>query len=75
MKFKKLGLAFFSLGAFILFFFTVFGFLWLLVGLPAPSAMTKGALAMFGAFAPPTGALLMVIGGLIYGARGKEVIK
>lgn len=75
MQFKKLSLVFCSLGAFILFFYTIFSFLWLLVGLGPPLFMIKGALALFGAFAPPIGAFLMVIGGFIFGTRGKEASK
>lgn len=75
MQAKTLGLIFFALGAFILHFTTTLGFLWLLVGLPSPFpppetiATSGGTAAVLGGFITPTGALLMVIGGYVYGRK------
>ena len=66
---KRLGLSFFSVGAFFMFVHTTLPFLWALVGIPLayPLTTTQGMLAILPGFTPAIGALLMVVGGLIYG--------
>jgi hypothetical protein len=77
MQNKRLGLALFSLGVFLVYVYTTIPFIWALVGIPLhyPLMTTEGVLAMLPGFMPPLGALLLVVGGLIYGREAKEVIK
>ena len=77
MKNENWGIVVFVLGIVVMFVYTAFSFLWAFSGtsLAYPLAITTsselvGAIAFF---APPAGALLMVIGGLFYGLNGKEV--
>jgi len=71
MQAKTLGLIIFFLGVLIAFYTTVLGFIWLLVGLPAPGTQTEltVTVAVLGGFITPFGALLMVVGGLVYGKK------
>jgi hypothetical protein len=64
---KTLAVIVFGVGILLMNFYTSFAYLWLVVGLPIPS-FTGGA---FGAFAPPLGAVLLFVAGLIY-ARGSK---
>ena len=77
MKNKRLGLALFALGVFSLFVHTTLPFLWYLVGitLDYPLASTEGILFILPGITPAIGALLLVVGGLVYGLEAKEVIK
>ena len=77
MQSKTWGLVFFALGIFSMHVHTTLPFLWELVGIPLayPLAATEVLLGILPGFTPPIGAVLMVIGGLIYGRQGKEVIK
>lgn len=77
MKHETWGIVIFILGILTLFAYTTFSFLWASSGISSSyplalktSSELVGAIAFF---APPTGALLMVIGGLIYGLKAKEV--
>jgi hypothetical protein len=74
MQAKILGLIIFFLGVLIACYTTVLGFIWLLIGLPAPGTQTELTVtaAILGGFITPFGALLMVIGGLIYGKRERR---
>ncbi|MCK4429781.1 MAG: hypothetical protein KAW19_00615 [Candidatus Aminicenantes bacterium] len=74
MQAKTLGLIIFFLGVLIAFYTTVLGFIWLLVGLPAPGIQTELTVtaAVLGGFITPFGALLMVVGGLVYGKKERR---
>lgn len=77
MSRKSLSLVLFVLGAFLAHVHTTLPFLWGLVGIPwvYPLRVPQGALAMLGGFTPPIGAVLMVIGGWIYGRKTEEVAR
>jgi len=68
---------FLVLGVVLLHVHTKLPFLWGLVGIPwdYPLRVPEGALAMLGGFTPPIGALLMVIGALMYGREVEEVAR
>ena len=77
MKHESWGIVIFVLGILVMFAYTAFSFLWAFSGVSSSyplalktSSELVGAIAFF---APPAGALLMVIGGLIYGLGVKEV--
>lgn len=77
MKHETWGIVIFVLGILTMFAYTAFSFLWAFSGIPSsfPLALNTsselvGAIAFF---APPAGALLMVIGALVYGLNNKEV--
>jgi hypothetical protein len=74
MRTTTLGIVIFCLGILIACYTTVLGFIWLLVGLPAPGAQTELTVtaAVLGGFITPFGALLMVIGGLVYGKKERR---
>jgi len=76
MRNKRLGLALFSLGVLLINLYTTIPFIWALVGIPAPYPLvtTEGVLAVLPGFAPPLGAVFLVVGGLFYGQEPKEVI-
>lgn len=71
---KTSGLSLFSVGVFLMFVYTVLPFLWALVGIPLsfPLMAEKGVLAMLPGFTPPIGAVLMVIGAIIYGREARR---
>ena len=78
---KMWGLVFFALGIFSMHAFMTGNF-WLIVLGIIPAATLFGivpAMGLWGTLTwglgPPIGAVLMVIGGLIYGRRVKEVTK
>jgi hypothetical protein len=77
MQNKRIGLALFALGAFFVFVHTTLTFLWALAGitLDYPLTSTEGVLSILPGFTPAIGALLLVVGGLVYGLGAKEVIK
>ena len=70
---KNWGIAVFVLGIIVMFLYTTFSFLWALSGISSQYPISlEGKSELVGAFAffaPPIGALLMVIGGLIYGKK------
>ena len=71
MTSKRLGLAVFALGALILHLYTTLLYLWALVTHSLrtfPLMLPVSMLALIG-FTPPIGALLLVVGGLIYGRQ------
>lgn len=79
MQGKTSGLAVYALGIFCMHVLMTLNF-WLIVVRIVPTGTLWGILpatSLGGALAwglgPPIGAVLMVIGGLIYGRRGKEV--
>jgi hypothetical protein len=76
---KTWGLVVFALGIFCMHAFMTVNF-WLIVVGIVPGATLYGvvpATSLVGGLAwglgPPVGAVLMVVGGLIYGRKGKEV--
>lgn len=73
---KKLGMAIFILGIVTMFMYTTFTFLWALAGpaLPFPLSVENESFGLFQLLTPPLGAALMVIGGLIFGKKEKEVV-
>jgi len=72
MQSKIWGLVLFALGVFSMHVYTTALFLWSLMGIPL--AYPSVPLSIWAYFVP-VGAVLMVIGGLIYGRKAKEVIK
>jgi hypothetical protein len=76
---KRWGLAVFTLGVFFMHILMTVNFWLIVVGIVpdatlygiVPSTSTWGGLAW--GLGPPVGAVLMVIGGFIYGRRAKEV--
>jgi len=77
MQNKNWGIAVFILGIIVMFLYTTFSFLWAFAGISSPYPIAlEGKSELVGAFAffaPPIGALTMVIGGLVYGLKSKEV--
>jgi hypothetical protein len=81
MQAKTWGLVIFALGIFCMHILMTVNF-WLIVVGVVPEATLWGivsATSLWGGLAwglgPPIGAVLMVIGGLIYGRKPKEVVK
>ena len=74
MQAKILGLLLFSVGVFLVFVHTTLPFIWALVGIPFayPLAPTEGIMVALLGFTPPIGAILMVLGGLIYGREARS---
>jgi len=71
MSNKKIGLITFIVGVLALHMNATIGFFWLLSGLPVPAAPehTSGIEVLLSGFITPLGALMMVIGGAIYGYK------
>jgi hypothetical protein len=74
MKSKTVGLILFFLGLVTISWSTVVGFIWLLAGFPAPEMGSEPtiAAALIGGSITPFGALLMVVGGFIYGSKERR---
>ena len=74
MNKNNLGIVIFLLGIFFLFMHTTSPFLWLLIGIayPYPLSSNQGILFYLQGFSPPIGAILMVLGGLIYGRGARS---
>jgi len=72
MQSKTWGLVLFALGVFSMHVYTTASFLWALMGIPL--AYPSVPPSIWG-YSVPIGAVLMVIGGLVYGKKAKEVIK
>lgn len=80
MKGKKLGLAIFFLGAFLVHAYTTLQFLWHAFRIPLayPLIPPDPLVMFFFGYSAPIGALLMVLGGLTYGfnaTREKEAAR
>jgi hypothetical protein len=73
MQGQRLGLIFFALGAFLVNVHTTLAFLWVVVGMPlaAYPFLFKG-LPYLPGFTPVVGAVLMVVGSLIYGREARR---
>lgn len=73
MNHEQWGKVVFVLGIIVMFLYTTFSFLWAMAGIstPYPLEIKSGSelVGAFAFFAPPIGALLMVVGGLIYGKK------
>ncbi|UCE40176.1 MAG: hypothetical protein JSV17_11995 [Candidatus Aminicenantes bacterium] len=74
MNSKTIGLIVFFLGLVIINWTTTIGFIWLLAGLPAPKMPAEPTVmaAIFGGSITPFGAVLMVVGGLVYGKKERR---
>lgn len=74
MQHRKLSLSLFYLGVALMLVHTTLPFLWELAHIPwaYPLVSTNGILAILPGFSPPIGALLMVLGGLIYGREARS---
>jgi hypothetical protein len=74
MQGQRSGLVFFALGAFIVHVYTTLLFLWALTDMPlaAYPLMLPQGLRMFIGFVPPIGAVLLVVGSLIYGREARR---
>jgi hypothetical protein len=74
MQSQRLGLVLFALGAFLVHVHTTLAFLWAAVGMPlaAYPLLFKRISPYLPGFTPAIGAVLLVVGSLIYGreARG-----
>ena len=77
MQSRTWAWVFLALGAFVVHAHTTLLYLWQLVGIPGayPLIATEGPLLALAGFTPPIGALVMVIGGLIYGRETEEVAR
>ena len=73
MQGRRLGLALFALGVFMLHVYTTLSFLWALAGMPlsAYPLLLPRNLRMLIGFTPAVGALLLVVSSLV-GGREKE---
>jgi hypothetical protein len=69
---EKLGIGIFFLGIFFMLMHSTFPFLWALFGInsPYPLVWDEGFLFYFQGFSPVVGAILLVVGGLIYSGKG-----
>ena len=74
MNKNNLGIGIFLLGTFFLFMHTTIPFLWAIIGItyPYPLSSNQGVLFYLQGFSPPIGAILMVLGGLIYGREARS---
>jgi len=74
MQGQKLGLVFFALGAFLVHVHTTLVFLWAVVGMPlaAYPLLLKGINPYIPGFTPAIGAVLLVVGSLIYGREARR---
>ena len=69
---EKVGIGIFLVGIFFMLMHTTFPFLWALIGIPAPYPLSanEGFLFYFQGFSPVVGAVLLVVGGLVYSGKG-----
>jgi len=68
---QRFGLAIFVLGALVLHLYTTLLYLWALVNMSLrtfPLMLPRSMLGLIG-FTPPIGALLLVMGSLLYGLK------
>jgi hypothetical protein len=74
MLLNKIGMIMFLVGVFFLLVHTTLPFLWHLAGISAPYPLiaNTGIGAFLPGFTPPIGALLMTLGGMMYGKKQKE---
>jgi hypothetical protein len=69
MASRRFGIILFFVGVFALFAHTTLPFLWAAAGIRAhyPLTPTEGFLSFLPGFTPPLGALVIFIGGLLFG--------
>lgn len=74
MQHRILGLSLFYTGVALMLVHTTLPFLWQLARIPwaYPLVSSEGMLAILPGFSPPIGAMLMVVGGLIYGRKARS---
>ena len=74
MRHRTLGLSLFYIGVALMLVHTTLPFLWELARIPwaYPLVSTNGVLAILAGFTPPIGALLLVLGGLVYGRQARS---
>jgi hypothetical protein len=72
MNREKTGIGIFLVGIFFMLMHTTVPFLWALfgIGAPYPLASDEGFLFYFQGFSPVVGAILLVVGGLVYSGKG-----
>jgi type II secretory pathway component PulF len=72
---KLTAIIIFVIGIFFMLMHTILPYLWSAFGITAayPLIWTDGILMFLPAFSPPIGALLLIIAGLVYGRKSKEV--
>ena len=68
---RRAGMLLFLTGVFFLLVHTTLPFLWSLAGIPSayPLISSMGIGAFLPGFTPPIGALMIVLGGILYGRR------
>jgi hypothetical protein len=68
---RLVGMALFLIGVFLLLVHTTLPLLWSLAGIPEayPLISSNGIEAFLPGFTPPIGALIMLLGGIVYGRR------
>jgi hypothetical protein len=73
MKRINIGIIILGIGIFLMFIHTTIPFLWAFLGIsyPYPLASNEGFLFYLQGFSPVIGAILLVMGGLVY-SGGKE---
>ena len=71
---KILGKGLFLIGIFVMLVHSTMPFLWALLGFsaPYPLASNSGIINSLSPFAPPIGAVLLAVGGIIYGLKTKK---
>jgi len=74
MQAKRLGLGVFALGAFLVHVHTTLVFLWTVVGMPlaAYPLLFREIHPYLPGFTPAIGAVLLVVGSLIYGREARR---
>jgi hypothetical protein len=73
---RRIGAVVFGLGVAILVAHTVVLFVWwTLLPVPYPLYATSGTLYWLSGITPMLGPLVMLIGSLVYGRRGREVAR
>jgi hypothetical protein len=74
MSARKYGTALYFIGVFFLFVHTTLPFLWSFFGSSSayPLASSAGFWSILPGFTPPIGALLMLLGGLLYGKETRR---
>ncbi len=74
MQRRTVGVIFFLIGVFTALVHTMLPWVWALAGIrsPYPLAATAGWGAYLPGFTPPLGAMMMLIGGLVFGSEERR---